>query len=153
MLRIVSWALCVAFIGGGTAQPLAYERAESDIDLDARHSSDGSLIAFRRGTNPYSDLYVMSAAGGKVRRVTRLASRIRGFDWMPDGRSLVFSSGHGGPQALYVVSLDDGHVEALGVQPAENPSSARSHTACRCRRRPRCRCLQWRAPLRLDPAG
>jgi Tol biopolymer transport system component/DNA-binding winged helix-turn-helix (wHTH) protein len=113
-------------IVGGAARPLQYERAPSDIDLDARYSPDGSLIAFRRGSNPYSDLYVMQAEGGAVRRVTRLASRIRGFDWMPDGRSLVFSSGHAGPQALYVVSLDDGNVEALGVHPAEHPSSARA---------------------------
>ena len=113
-------------IAGGHARPLRYDRAQSDIDLDARYSPDGGRIAFRRGANPYSDLYVMPAEGGTVRRVTRLASRIRGFDWMPDGRSLVFSSGHAGPQALYVVSLEDGQLEALGVHPAEHPSSARA---------------------------
>lgn len=113
-------------IAGGPARPLPYDRAPSDTDLDARYSPDGRRIAFRRGSNPYSDLYVMPAEGGAVRRVTRLASRIRGFDWMPDGGSLIFSSGHAGPQALYVVSLDDGHLEALGVHPAEYPSSARA---------------------------
>lgn len=113
-------------IVGGPAQPLHYDRAPSDIDLDARYSPDGSQIAFRRGANPYSDLYVMQADGGAVRRVTRLASRIRGFDWMADGSALVFSSGHAGPQALYIVSLDDGRIEPLGVFPAEQPSSARA---------------------------
>ena len=113
-------------IAGGPPRPLTYDRAPSDIDLDARYSPDGSRIAFRRGANPYSDLYVMQAGGGAVRRVTRLASRIRGFDWMADGSALVFSSGHAGPQALYIVSLEDGHVEPTGVFPAEQPGSARA---------------------------
>jgi Tol biopolymer transport system component len=119
-------AIAAVPIAGGVAQPMHYDRAPSDIDLDARYSPDGSRIAFRRGANPYSDLYVMQSDGGAVRRVTRLASRIRGFDWMADGSALVFSSGHAGPQALYVVSLDDGRIEPLGVFPAEQPSSARA---------------------------
>lgn len=113
-------------VTGGPARLLRYDRASSDIDLDARYSPDGSRIAFRRGANPYSDLYVMQAGGGAVRRVTRLASRIRGFDWTADGSALVFSSGHAGAAALYVVSLEDGRVEALGVSPAEHPSAART---------------------------
>ncbi|MEO7325208.1 MAG: winged helix-turn-helix domain-containing protein [Dokdonella sp.] len=113
-------------VAGGSVLPLQYERASFDRDLDARYSPDGHRIAFRRGANPYSDLYVMNADGGSVRRLTRLISRIRGFDWTRDGSALVFSSGHAGEQALYTVSIDDGHVDALDVQPAEFPSSARA---------------------------
>jgi Tol biopolymer transport system component/DNA-binding winged helix-turn-helix (wHTH) protein len=119
-------AIALVPIDGGIAAPLVYQRATSDMDLDARYSPDGSRIAFRRGTNPYSDLFLMDAHGGDVRQLTRLASSIRGFDWTRDGESLVFSSGHAGQHALYTVSIDDGRIEALDVQPAEYPSTARA---------------------------
>lgn len=113
-------------IGGGEPARLAYARDAADIDLDARYSPDGNRIAFRRGANPYSDLFVVAARGGPVRQLTHLASRMRGFDWTRDSSALIFSSGHQGPQALYVVSLDDGRIEPLGVAPAEFPSAARA---------------------------
>jgi len=113
-------------IDGGAPTRLAYDHSASDIDLDARYSPDGNTIAFRRGANPYSDLFVVPANGGAVRQLTHLASRIRGYDWTRDGTALVFSSGHGGQQALYTVSIDDGRIDSLAIQPAEFPSSARS---------------------------
>jgi len=119
-------AIVLLSTDGGAPEKLAYEHSADDLDLDARYSPDGSRIAFRRGGNPYSDLFVVDAHGGAVRQVTHLASRMRGFDWTRDGSALVFSSGHAGPQALYTVSLDDGRIDALGVQPAEFPSSARA---------------------------
>ncbi|MGN6519178.1 MAG: winged helix-turn-helix domain-containing protein [Dokdonella sp.] len=120
-MSIVSWPLA-----GGAARRLDYAHAFNDTDLDARYSPDGRWIAFRRGANPNSDLFVVPAAGGEVRQLTRLATRIRGYDWVRDGSALVFSSGQGGQQALYVVDIADGRIDALGVQPAEYPSAARS---------------------------
>jgi Tol biopolymer transport system component/DNA-binding winged helix-turn-helix (wHTH) protein len=119
-------AITLVPIDGGARERLAYEHGLADLDLDARYSPDGGRIAFRRGAIPYSDLFVVSARGGSVRQLTHLASRMRGFDWTRDGSALIFSSGHQGPQALYTVSLDDGRIEALGVQPAEFPSAARA---------------------------
>jgi Tol biopolymer transport system component/DNA-binding winged helix-turn-helix (wHTH) protein len=116
-------------IDGSRARTVNYERAPSDTDLDARYSPDGRSIAFCRSANPFSDLYVMDAQDRSVRRLTRLVSTIRGFDWTRDGTALVFSSGHAGQQALYTVSLDDSHLDALGVQPAEFPSAARASDA------------------------
>lgn len=110
----------------GSVQALDYDRSPSDTDLDARYSPDGSRIAFCRSANPFSDLYVMDARGGGVHRLTHLISSIHGFDWTRDGRALVFSSAHAGQPALYTVAIEDGHVQALGVQPAEFPSSARA---------------------------
>ncbi len=118
-------AIALLPIDDGGAERIAYEHAATDIDLDARYSPDGRKIAFRRGANPYSDLFVMEAGGGAVHRLTHLGTRIRGYDWTRDGSALVFSSGHDGEQALYTVSIDNGRIDALDVQPAEFPSAAR----------------------------
>jgi Tol biopolymer transport system component/DNA-binding winged helix-turn-helix (wHTH) protein len=117
-------AITLVPIDGGASERLVYDHGIADLDLDARYSPDGNQIAFRRGASPYSDLCVVGAHGGAVHQLTHLASRMRGFDWTRDGSALVFSSGHEGPQALYAVSVEDGRIEALGVQPAEFPSAA-----------------------------
>jgi Tol biopolymer transport system component/DNA-binding winged helix-turn-helix (wHTH) protein len=109
---------------GSAIEHLSYEHNNTDLDLEARYSPDGRSIAFRRGASPYSDLFVVGAHGGDVRQLTHLASRMRGFDWTRDGSALVFSSSHAGPQGLYTVSIEDGRIESLGVQPAEFPSTA-----------------------------
>lgn len=110
---------------GSALDRIPYDHDNTDLDLDARYSPDGRRIAFRRGASPYSDLFIVDAIGGEVRQLTHLASRMRGFDWTRDGSALVFSSSHEGPQALYIVSIGDGRIESLGVQPAEYPSAAR----------------------------
>ena len=120
-------ALRVFAADSGLARPFAYARAAADVDLDPRISPDGRTIAFRRGANPYSDLWVVAASGGTPRRLTWLASRLRGHDWTRDGSALVFSSAHEGRPALYAVALEDGKVEPLGVGPAEFPATARAN--------------------------
>ena len=111
-------------LDGAASKALAYSHAPWDKDIDARYSPDARWIAFRRGARPYTDLWIVPAAGGEARRLTRLASRLRGYDWTRDSSALVFSSNHEGRQALYTVDLADARVRALGVQPAENPSTS-----------------------------
>ena len=111
-------------LDGAAPRLLPTPLSPTSKDIDARYSPDGRSIAFQRGARPYADLWVVAANGGAARRVTRLASRLRGYDWSRDGAALVFSSNHDGRQALHVVGVDDGRVQPLGVQPAEYPSAA-----------------------------
>lgn len=116
-------------LDSGQTQVLSYERAAGAQDLDARYSPDGRQLAFRRGLAPYSDLFVMPAAGGRPRQVTHISARIRGYTWAADNRTLVYSSDHSGMQALYAVDVEDGHDEPLGIAPAAYPDGARNGDA------------------------
>ena len=74
----------------GTWTPIRYEATSGDVDFDPHVSPDGRWIVFRRNMSN-SDFWRMPLAGGKPERVTRLRSNIYSWDWMPDGKSLVFS--------------------------------------------------------------
>jgi Tol biopolymer transport system component/DNA-binding winged helix-turn-helix (wHTH) protein len=76
-------------IDGGEPRRLDYPRQPGDIDIEPRMSPDGRWLAFRRGANPYSDVYLMSAAGGPLRRLTHWALPITRFAWLPDSRDLL----------------------------------------------------------------
>ncbi|MGJ4730365.1 winged helix-turn-helix domain-containing protein [Luteimonas sp. SDU101] len=110
--------------GGWAAEPFEYGPMETPVDLYPRFSPDGSRIAFRRGSNPTSDLYWVSSAGGEAVRLTTLRSEISGFDWLPDGSGLVFSSNHQGDRALYTVESAGGRITALGIRGASSPDIA-----------------------------
>ncbi|MGA8277811.1 MAG: winged helix-turn-helix domain-containing protein [Rhodanobacteraceae bacterium] len=120
-LRLVHWD-----IDSGQKVPLKYARSPEEQDLEAHYSPDGTQIAFRRGLAPVSDLFVMSAHGGKPRRTTHLAARIHGYAWTADSSAIVFSSDYEGANALYVVDLSDQHVRPLGIASAEYPDMARN---------------------------
>lgn len=110
---------------GWAPEPFDYGTMATPVDLYPRFSPDGSRIAFRRGSNPTSDLYaVATTTGGEATRLTRLRSEIVGFDWLPDGSGLVLSSNHEGGRALYSLSLSSGQVTALGIDDASSPDIA-----------------------------
>ena len=106
---------------GWAAEPFDYGPMATPVDLYPRFSPDGRRIAFRRGANPTSDLYVVPAVGGEVTRLTTLRAEINGFDWLPDGSGLVFSSNHEGDRALYALDLDSRRIAPLGIHDASSP--------------------------------
>jgi Tol biopolymer transport system component/serine/threonine protein kinase len=98
------------------------ERRESKIELpgqfvvDPRFAPDGKELAFIAGPGSgSSDVYVASVGGGKARALTSLRSPMIGVDWTPDGRELVFSSGHQGPSTLWRISRAGGDPQPLTV--------------------------------------
>jgi len=82
---------------------------------DAAWSPKGSLIAFeadRGNSKELSAVYVMSASGGKLRRITRPAPPMSDYKprFSPDGTRLAFVRARGtadnAPAALFTVRLD-----------------------------------------------
>ena len=110
--------------GGWRAKALSYDGTKDNLDLFPRFSPDGRTIAFRRGGNPTSDIYLMSVTGGRVTRLTEIRARISGFDWLPDGSGLVFDSDHEGRQELYSILLSDRIVRPSGLVDATTPDVA-----------------------------
>ncbi|MGN6518626.1 MAG: winged helix-turn-helix domain-containing protein [Dokdonella sp.] len=119
-------ALALWNLDSGETHRLDYARSADDEDIDAHYSPDGRLIAFRRGLSPYSDIWVMRADGSDVHRVTQVSASIRGHAWTSDSRSIVFSSTWSGSPAMYVVDVDSGELQPLGVGKAQFPHASRS---------------------------
>jgi len=79
-------------------------------------SPDGERIAFVRGdrTNLH-DIYLMDVDGGEPMRITHSQHFVAGLDWMPDGRSLILSSGATriADMRLWRLSIPDGSLTWL----------------------------------------
>jgi dipeptidyl aminopeptidase/acylaminoacyl peptidase len=98
------------------------EKRESGIESPAQYiadpafSPDGSYLAFVSGSGFLSnDIYVVPVSGGKPRRLTALHAFIKTPAWTSDGRELVFSSNHQGPQTLWRVTLTGGEPQPLSI--------------------------------------
>jgi TolB protein len=70
-------------------------------------SPRGRTIAFRRSMERRSQIYVISASGGRARRLTGTGES---FDpaWSPDGRFLALLSKRSGNADILVVRVSDG---------------------------------------------
>jgi Tol biopolymer transport system component/DNA-binding winged helix-turn-helix (wHTH) protein len=78
-------------------------------DKEPVFSPSGDRVAFVRIDGAQlEDLFVVAAAGGESRRISRGLLRMQGFDWTRDGRSIVVSSIRNGSYALWRVDVDDG---------------------------------------------
>ena len=103
-------------------------------DEDAAWSPDGTRIAFTttRFDARTWHIAVASAAVEDVRQVTSHLAFNRHAAWMPDGRSLLFSSEQEGTQAVFRTWLDSGHTVRVSpppqraLMPAPSPDGARA---------------------------
>ncbi len=85
-------------------------------DLSPAFSPDGRWLAFvRRSASLAGDIFLASVLSGEVKRLTFDNANLRGLAWMPDGRSLVFSSSRGGQLSLWQVSAPRGSIGPLPV--------------------------------------
>lgn len=76
-------------------------------DFSPAFSPDGASLAFIRYTSAYtSDLYVASLKTGEVHQVTQDRQDIQGISWLPDNRTIVFSSNRSRSYSLWTVEAD-----------------------------------------------
>jgi eukaryotic-like serine/threonine-protein kinase len=110
--------LVVSSRDGSGVRSLAEFPAELLNYFSPRWSPDGTWIAFgRAGTNFdfVGEIFAVPAAGGDLRRILPDENYLRGFDWLPDGSGILYSSSRGStipyvPRVnLWTVGLDGGN--------------------------------------------
>ena len=75
-------------------------------DMNPAWSPDGLQIAFDSSIRGDSDIYLVSAAGGKSRQLTQNAANDVEPAWSPDGRKIAFSSDRTDAYEIYVMNRD-----------------------------------------------
>lgn len=94
-------------------------------DLGAVISPDGKTVAYiRLLTAGISDIYTLTLADGRIRRVTNEGKAIWNLMWTPDGQHIVFQSSRGGLPAVWRVPTLGGAIERETVYPAVGSISA-----------------------------
>lgn len=104
-------------------------------DEDAEFSPDGRSIVFERTQNDdsRSALFVMSANGTGLRRITSWTSQAGQPDWSPDGKWILYNDGSGsapGSQHLFLIRPDGTRRTPIpngdgGAQPTWSPDGTR----------------------------
>lgn len=94
-------------------------------DTDPAPSPDGKWIAFQSNRGGSSQIWVMSAQGGQLRKVTaepessqvpggqRIPTRVMTPNWAPDGKSILFISTRSGPYNIYTIPVEGGEAKPL----------------------------------------
>src|SRR5262249_49945462 len=74
--------------------------------VDYEWSNDGRWIVYSRADGSFaSELFIIPAAGGEAKNVTRFATENIGVTWSADGQRLAYLSHRRGLTTLYVQSL------------------------------------------------
>lgn len=110
-------------LASGAVSAIDYPRDPDNLDLAPRYSPDGRWIVFMRNS-PLGDFWRIPATGGAAEQLTTINADIRGWDWSPDGRALIYARRSDSISRLYRYNLDTGiHID-LGVEDGEYPATA-----------------------------
>jgi len=90
--------------------PAVLTKMQSDCLLPA-YSPSGGEIAFTSYLKDNPDLWIVSAGGGRARRVSKHPGMNTGASWSPDGGSIVLTLSHEGNAELYRISPTDGSIQ------------------------------------------
>lgn len=101
----------------GKEQVLTHPPADSAGDFDPKFSPDGLTIAFKRAFDFQREaILLIPSHGGPVRAASNAVQQFFGFDWMPDGRSLLASRRTGGRVYSLTTLSTDPHQPAHPVR-------------------------------------
>ena len=84
---------------------------------DPQISPDGKWVAYvvaevdKAENRQNSDLWLVAAAGGEARQLTRSPKHDRHPRWSPDGKWIAFESNRGGAFQIYLISPDGGEAK------------------------------------------
>ena len=67
---------------------------------NAQWSRDSKWIAFTSDRDGKRQLYVISAAGGEARQISKVETAVSAFEWSPDGQSLAYVAADAESKAL-----------------------------------------------------
>lgn len=110
-------------LASGAWRKLDYPATADDIDAAPHYSPDGRWIVFVRNSTR-GDFWRLPAAGGTASRLTELRADIRGWDWTPDGRGIVYARWSNSQSRLYRLDLETGVSSDLGVADGTQPTMA-----------------------------
>jgi len=123
-----SAGLRVLNLDSGQWSQVDYPHDPDELDTDPRFSPDGRWIVFVRNA-PLGDFWRIPAQGGNAERLSRLRADLRGWDWSPSGRGLLFSAMVDGEYRLFRLDTGTGEARPVGVDDAQAPVAARSRRA------------------------
>ena len=123
-----SAGLRVLDLDSGQWRKVDYPHDPDELDADPRYSPDGRWIVFVRNA-PLGDFWRIPAQGGNAERLSRLRADLRGWDWSPSGRGLLFSAMVDGEYRLFRLDTSTGEARPVGVDDAQAPVAARSRRA------------------------
>jgi DNA-binding beta-propeller fold protein YncE len=87
--------------------PRSLTQTETVSELAPAWSPDGRRIAFVSCTEcTTSDIWIMDADGGGLRRITNDAALDGAPAWSPDGTRIAYHSGPDGESAIYLIGVD-----------------------------------------------
>lgn len=98
-------------------------------DRGPAYSPDGKTLAFLRAKGSGGvAVHVMPAVGGEPRRLTAWEHRAGSFDWMPDGREIVYGGVSDGVAVLWRIPVSQGEPKKIAEAGynAGTPAVARS---------------------------
>ncbi|MEM9305034.1 MAG: winged helix-turn-helix domain-containing protein, partial [Pseudomonadota bacterium] len=103
-------------LDAATSEALTRPDQRLSGDFKPAVSPDGTRVAFVRGDQlGNQDVYVVPVAGGPARAVARVGMRVRGVDWAPDSRHVIYASDIGGGFGLWIVDVNRGERRWLPV--------------------------------------
>ncbi|MGO1070043.1 winged helix-turn-helix domain-containing protein [Lysobacter sp. CA199] len=110
-------------LASGEWRAVPYRPGVGNVDLSPRFSPDGRWIVFLRN-NPQGDFWRLPAEGGSAERLSQLSADVRGWDWLPDSRSILFGRMIDGDTRMFRLDLETGQARDLGIESAQAPAVA-----------------------------